>query len=174
MTTPTGERADLLRILTEQRETFLVALHGIDDEQARRRTTASELTLGGLARHLAQCYRTWFAIMAGRGPEMTAAEMADPEQYLMRGSDTVEALVADFRVAFDELAAALADADDLDRTVPLPSFPWATGEPQRWSLRYIVLHLFRETTHHSGHADIIRESLDGASTTARLAEVLGL
>ncbi|GAA4208096.1 DinB family protein [Actinocatenispora rupis] len=169
-----GERADLLRILTEQRDTLLVTVDGITDEQARQRSTVSELTLGGLVRHLDRCYRTWLAIMAGRGPEMTAAEMVDPDQYRMRDEETVAGLVAAFRATFDELAAALDAADDLDRTVPLPVMPWATGDPQHWSLRYIVLHLFRETSHHSGHADIIREALDGASTTARLAEVLGM
>jgi hypothetical protein len=52
--------------------------------------------------------------------------------------------------------------------VPLPEAPWAPGVVNHWSARRILLHLMRETAQHAGHADIIRESLDGASTTAQL------
>lgn len=56
---------------------------------------------------------------------------------------------------------------DLDRSVPLPKSPWSPPETVYWPARRILLYLIRETAQHAGHADIIREALDGASTTAQ-------
>ena len=61
----------------------------------------------------------------------------------------------------------MAALPDLDRTVPLPEAPWAPGV-NHWSARRILLHVLRETAQHAGHADIIRQTLDGANTTSQL------
>ncbi|MDQ1017267.1 mycothiol transferase [Streptomyces afghaniensis] len=61
----------------------------------------------------------------------------------------------------------MAGLPDLGRRALLPTTPWSPPEPQYWSARRILLHLIRETAQHAGHADIIRETLDGASTTAQ-------
>jgi hypothetical protein len=61
----------------------------------------------------------------------------------------------------------VAALPDLDVSVPLPRTPWSPHDPGHWSVRRILLHLIRETAQHAGHADIIREALDGANTTAR-------
>ena len=162
----TGERADILRALTEQREVLLIAARGLDDAQAAARSTVSELTIGGIIRHLAQGNRAWAYIMAGR--EGTPDGFWDVDQYRMRESDTLAGLLEEYAVAARALEDAVVGLTDLDRTVPLPEAPWAPGVVNWWSARRILLHLLRETAQHAGHADIIRETLDGASTTAQL------
>ncbi|MFE9582752.1 DUF664 domain-containing protein [Nocardia sp. NPDC006044] len=158
------EREDLISILADQRDLFRITVRGIDEEQARRRTTASELTLGGLLHHLISCERHWTTVLVER--DETAA--LDPAQfdgeYVMAEGETVAGLLAEW----DEVAAATAElirtVDSLDTSVPTPTAPWS---PERiwWTVRYTLLHILREIAHHSGHADIIREELDGANST---------
>ena len=61
-----GERAEILQMLAAQRETLLITVRGLDDAEAATRTTVSDLTLGGIVKHLAQGHRAWTHILAGR------------------------------------------------------------------------------------------------------------
>ncbi|WP_238153855.1 DinB family protein [Streptomyces xinghaiensis] len=162
-----GERGEFLRSMAEQRANLLITVRGLDDERTARRTTVSELTLGGLLRHVTQGERTWIRILAdgeGRAPE----GMFDMDQYRMREDDTLAALVADYKAAARATEETVAGLPGLDVTVPLPHSPWGPPETVHWSARRILLHIVRETAQHAGHADIIREALDGASTTAQM------
>ncbi|WP_107653790.1 DinB family protein [Nocardia suismassiliense] len=158
------EREELISILADQRELFRITVRGIDDEQARKRTTASELTLGGLLHHLISCERHWTTVLTERdeNAQLDVSRMAG--EYLMAEGETVAGLLAEW----DEVAAATAElirtVDSLDTSVPTPTAPWSP-EREWWTVRYTLLHIFREIAHHSGHADIIREELDGANTT---------
>ncbi|WP_327111814.1 DinB family protein [Nocardia sp. NBC_01730] len=162
------EREDLVAMLADQRELFRITLRGIDDELASRRTTTSELTLGGLLHHLISCERHWTAVIVERD-EHAELDLAEFEgEYVMAADETVAGLLA----TWDEVAAATAElirsVKSLDTSIPTPTTPWT---PDRiWqSVRYTVLHILREIAHHSGHADFIREALDGASTTHQRA-----
>ncbi|WP_040773170.1 mycothiol transferase [Nocardia pneumoniae] len=162
------EREDLIAMLADQRALFRITLRGIDDEQARRRTTVSELTLGGLLHHLINCERHWTSVIVRRdeNAELDVSKFAG--EYVMAAEETVAGLLA----TWDDVAAATAElirsVDSLDTSIPTPTAPWA---PERiWqSVRYTVLHILREIAHHSGHADIIREALDGANSTRQRA-----
>lgn len=68
-----------------------------------------------------------------------------------------------------ELERYVADPDGLDDPIPQPTAPWA---PERvvWSARRVLLHVLREVAHHCGHADIVREALDGQTTMGALTE----
>lgn len=171
MTTTTGatlradERADLLETLRAHRGFLRQTLRGLTDDQARQRTTVSALTLGGLVKHVTATEAQW-ADFAVRGAEaMTgggdAAAWADG--FRMGDGDTVAGLLeryAEVAARTDELVATLPD---LDAAHPLPPAPWfAPGAA--WSVRRVLLHLVAETSQHAGHADILRESLDGART----------
>ncbi|MBF6468093.1 DUF664 domain-containing protein [Nocardia beijingensis] len=162
------EREDLIAMLADQRELFRITLRGIDDEQARRRTTVSELTLGGLLHHLVSCERHWTTVIVRRDENAELDISKFGGEYVMAADETVAGLLADW----DEVAAATAElirtVDDLDVSIPTPTSPWV---PERiWqSVRYTVLHILREIAHHSGHADIIREALDGANSTHQRA-----
>ncbi|MFD9307003.1 DinB family protein [Streptomyces sp. NPDC060048] len=161
-----GERRELVQALESQRQLFLITLRGLTDEQAARRTTVSELTLGGILRHLVSGERAWTQILVEGDGELSDG-MLDMEQYRMSGGHTLEGLLRQYAAAAAATDEAVAGLPDLDRTVPLPVTPWSPPEPVHWSARRIVLHLIKETAQHAGHADIIRESLDGASSTAQ-------
>ncbi|MFE9027699.1 DinB family protein [Streptomyces iakyrus] len=164
--TTSPEKTDLLAAFAEQRALLLITLRGLTDEQAARRTTVSELTLGGIVKHLAQGEETWTQIMTKGDGELPDG-MLDMGQYRMAGGDTLPALLERYARAAHATEEAVAALPDLDVSVPLPKTPWSPPEPQYWSARRILLHLVKETAQHAGHADIIREALDGANTTTR-------
>lgn len=164
--TSAQEREDLVAMLSEQRDLFRITLRGIDDEQARQRTTASELTLGGLLHHLVRCERHWASVITERDEtaEMDMAEHAT--EYVIGPDETLAGLLTTWEQVAAGTAELICSVDDLDASIPTPTSPWA---PERvwWSARFVVLHIFREIAQHSGHADIVREALDGANTTER-------
>ncbi|MFJ4241535.1 DinB family protein [Streptomyces iakyrus] len=164
--TTSPEKTDLLAAFAEQRALLLITLRGLTDEQAARRTTVSELTLGGIVKHLAQGEETWTQIMTKGDGELPDG-MLDMGQYRMAGGDTLPVLLERYARAAHATEEAVAALPNLDVSVPLPKTPWSPPEPQYWSARRILLHLIKETAQHAGHADIIREALDGANTTAR-------
>lgn len=165
----TGERQDLLAMVADQRTNFLYTVAGLTDEQARARSTVSELTLGGLVKHLAAMQRSWLSVIDGTAaPKVEWADI-DPDGNRMTDGETLAGHLDVFRAAAEAFDRAVREEPDLDRTVTLPQYPWSPPEPLVWTVRHILLHIFREIAHHSGHADIVRETLDGASTTERMA-----
>lgn len=169
----TGERADILQILQEQRSTLLITIRGIDDAQARQRTTVSDLTLGGLIKHVANTERQRVNSILERDETAEFDMESAMEQYYMRDDETLEGLVAEYEAVARATEAVVAGLDDMDLLVPLPTAPWAP-ERQWWTARRTLLHIIRETAHHSGHADIIRESLDGGNTTRQMGADAGM
>jgi uncharacterized damage-inducible protein DinB len=165
MTAPTvtGERADLLQMLTKHRGFLRFTVVGLTDEQARQTPTASALSLGGLIKHVATVERGWCAFATG-GAAAMEAEPSDWENgFRMLDSETLAGLLA----RYEEIAAAtdalVATHPDLDESHPLPQAPWF--EPgASWSVRRVLMHIIAETSQHAGHADIIRETLDGQKT----------
>ncbi len=165
-----GERHDLLDLVADQRTNFLYTVAGLTDEQARARSTVSELTLGGLVKHLAAVQRTWLAVVDGTAaPEVGWADL-DPDGNRMTDDETLAAHLDAFHAAAEAFDRAVREEPDLDREVTLPRYPWSPPQPVVWSVRHVLLHVFREITHHSGHADIVREGLDGSSTTEQMAK----
>ncbi|KAB1915475.1 DinB family protein [Micromonospora sp. AMSO31t] len=158
----TGERADLRTTLQRHRGLLRQTVAGLDDEQAARRSTASELCLGGLVKHVTLCEHRWMRFAVGGAEAMQSEPVDWTGQFRMTEGETLAGLLAEFdRVAAetDDLLATL----DLDAAHPLPTAPWF--EPgASWSVRRVLLHLIAETAQHAGHADIIRESIDGAKT----------
>ncbi|MFE4692525.1 DUF664 domain-containing protein [Streptomyces sp. NPDC056749] len=164
------ERDDLLALVTDQRTNFLYTVTGLDDAGARARTTVSELTLGGLLKHLGLVQRSWLDVVEGTAPARVDWADLDPDGNRMTDAETVPGLLEAFHEAAAAFDRTVREEDDLDREVTLPTYPWSPPEPVVWTVRRVLWHIFREIAHHSGHADIVREALDGASTTARMAE----
>jgi uncharacterized damage-inducible protein DinB len=159
----TGERADLLQTLANHRYFLRCTVRDLTDEQAAQRTTVSALCLGGLIKHVAATEQTWMKFVL-RGAEAMAGDEADwPNHFRMLEGETLAGLLdhySEVARTTDELVATLPD---LDVSHPLPEAPWF--EPgASWSARRVVLHVIAETSQHAGHADIIREALDGAKT----------
>ncbi|MFI5685326.1 DinB family protein [Streptomyces sp. NPDC051636] len=161
-----GERGELLRALAEQRELLLITVRGITSAQAGQRTTVSELTLGGIVKHMARGEQVWTRILAEGDGELPEG-MLDTGQYRMAEGETLPGLLEQYAIAARATEEAVSALPDLDTSVPLPRTPWSPPETVYWPARRILLHLIRETAQHAGHADIIREALDGASTTAQ-------
>lgn len=168
-----GERADLLRILDDERHNFLITVRDIDDEQARRKTTVSELTLGGLVKHVAATESSWINRILEPDQDEQFDLQSAMESHVMTDSDTLAGLLERYDAVRQRTESAIKQVSDLDTLVPLPLVPWAP-ERQWWSARFILLHVIRETAQHAGHADIIRESLDGANTTRQMGADAGM
>lgn len=167
-TTVTGERTDLLASLAKHRNFLRYTTRGLTDEQAAARTTVSELCIGGLIKHVAFTERQWVRFIV-EGPSAMSFDPAQtpPETWTngfkMLEGETLAGLLDEYEEVArqtDELIKALPD---LDASQPLPDAPWFERGAS-WSARRVFLHIMAETSQHAGHADIIREALDGAKT----------
>ncbi|KOV73600.1 MULTISPECIES: DinB family protein [unclassified Streptomyces] len=160
------EHGELLHALAEQRALLLITMRDITDAQAAQHTTVSALTLGGIIKHLTRGEQVWAQIMVKGDGELPEG-MLDLDQYRMVEGETLTGLLEQYTAAAQTTEESVAALPDLSQSVPLPKTPWSPPETVHWSPRRILLHLIRETAQHAGHADIIREALDGASTTAQ-------
>ncbi|MFF9221922.1 DinB family protein [Streptomyces viridosporus] len=168
--TLTGERADLLRTLSKHRHFLRFTTRDLTDEQAGLRTTVSALCLGGLVKHVTAMERIWVDfILDGPSamPDFTAMAEADfaerADEFRLLPSETLAGVLAEYTAVAHRTDELIASLPDLDATQPLPKAPWFESGV-RWSARQVLLHIIAETAQHAGHADIIRESLDGAKT----------
>ncbi|MBM7770066.1 putative damage-inducible protein DinB [Actinokineospora baliensis] len=166
-TTPTAtdldtERADLLQTLTVHRGFLRHTAQGLTDEQAAQRTTVSALTIGGLIKHVASTEAAWYRFMVGGAAGMASVELDWEDEHRMNPGESLETYLANYA----EVAAKtdeLVRTADLNQAFPLPEAPWFEAGATR-SVRRVLLHIIAETAQHAGHADIIRESLDGQKT----------
>ncbi|MGZ4758076.1 MAG: mycothiol transferase, partial [Acidimicrobiales bacterium] len=120
------------------------------------------LTLAGLIKHLALVEDTWFVErMDGRPrpePWLSAPFDDDPDwDFHSATDDTPDELLALYRAACDRSRAVVAGHDDLGAL----SVAQGRGDEGHFSLRWILLHMIEETARHNGHADLLRESIDG-------------
>jgi uncharacterized damage-inducible protein DinB len=166
--TLTGERAELAETLAKHRFLLRQTTRDLTDEEAARRTTVSELCLGGIIKHVTQVERGWarFIVEGPSGSDVTEDEES-MQSYLdgfkMLPGETLAGLLDDYQAVSavtDELVRTLPD---LDVAHPLPEAPWFPPGAT-WSARRVLLHVLAETSQHAGHADIIRETLDGSKT----------
>ncbi|MCX5070099.1 DinB family protein [Micromonospora lupini] len=158
----TGERADLLQTLRRHRGFLLQTVDGLTDEQAAARSTVSELCPGGLIKHVAGTEERWMLFAVGGAEAMQREEIDWVGQFRMAPGETLAGLVERFRAVADHTDELIATLD-LDAAHPLPQAPWF--EPgASWTVRRVLLHLIAETSQHAGHADILREAIDGSKT----------
>ncbi|MGH3759090.1 DinB family protein [Actinophytocola sp.] len=165
------ERDGLLTFLAQQRRVLKIAAHGLTEEQLRLVPSASALSVGGLLKHVAHTERGW-TDRIGSKPRTGSVEEYGAE-FRMTPDDSLESLLA----AYDRVAAhteeVVAGVADLGQAVPVPDEPWFSKDVEAWSVRWILLHLIEETARHAGHADIVRESIDGATGYELLAAAEG-
>ncbi|CCK28453.1 hypothetical protein BN159_4074 [Streptomyces davaonensis JCM 4913] len=165
------ERGALLSFLAEQRGGIRRAVFGLTGEQASSRPSAGELSLAGLVKHVAEVEQGWVARAKGEEPAVARDQSNWHECFVLVEGETVESQLAYWEKVAADTEALIRSAPSLDDTFALPNQPWFPPEG-RVSLRWLVLHLIRETARHAGHADIIRESLDGR-TAFELVELAG-
>ncbi|MFJ4894695.1 DinB family protein [Streptomyces sp. NPDC088788] len=180
-----GERADLLAELAAVRSALTGTVRGLTDEQAGANPTVSSLSLGGLIKHVASIEEGWLRF-AVEGPsalrydlpagvtwaDMAAGTAREFPQWAIDHQNNFRMLpgetLADIVKRYEEVAArteeVVATVPDLSATHPLPEAPWhEPGAVQ--SVRRVLMHVIAETAQHAGHADILRESLDGQKAT---------
>jgi uncharacterized damage-inducible protein DinB len=166
MTAPEVQRPDVPRVADERtmleawldyhRATLLMKCAGLSDEQLKRRSAApSALSLLGLVRHLTDVERGWFRHGVGgeQGPEVEPIYYSDerPEgDFADLDDPSPAAVLAAYRQEVERCRTATA-------AVPLDQF---VGEQ---SVRWIYLHMIEEYARHNGHADLLRERIDGAT-----------
>jgi hypothetical protein len=164
------ERQSLLEFIAFQQNAFLSVAYGLSDEQARSTPSVSALSIGGLIKHAAGVQKGWVE-RASAAPDIPPkderpmqeimAEYAD--QYVMREDETLDQLLDTLRRQNAETLRVFAEAD-LETLVPVPrEVPWFPQDLDHWNVRWVALHIIEELTRHAGHADIIRESIDGAT-----------
>ena len=178
MTSPSGaasldpERQDLLAELGQARYFLRHTTRDLTDAQASRCTTVSELSLGGLIKHVAATEAHWAGfVVDGPSPADDFSAMTE-EDFARRGNDFRLLPGETLAGVLEHYAEVAARTDDLVRPLPdlnashpLPEAPWYPPGA-RYTARRVLTHIVAETTHHAGHADIIRESLDGAKSMA--------
>ena len=181
-TTPTldAERADLLDELATARASLVATTQGLTDEQASSRPTASALSVGALVKHVAgveegwqrfavegaaaQPYDlpegvTWQDLVTGTAREFPQWAIDHQGGLQMRPDETLAGILERYEQVAARTTELLASID-LTTTHALPAVPWHRPGEVR-SVRKVFLHLIAETAQHAGHADILRESIDG-------------
>lgn len=166
----TDERELLLAYIAQQRDGIKNAAYGLSDEQARQTPTAGTLSIGGLVTHVTAMERSWIDLVlqrpGGDADEYEAAFRLGPEQTLAEAVAELDAAAAETERVVRGMA--------LDTPVPVPKgVPWYPDDIDAWSVRWVLLHLIEEIGRHAGHADIVRESIDGATMYELLAAAEG-
>lgn len=183
-----SERDELIETLARHRGFLLYTVQGLSDAQARTASTVSALTLASLLKHVADTEEQWmqFAVRgaeafatsgvydadvdweavdaansASTGGDWSGSEWEDT-RFQLSNEETLDVLRARIHSVAAATEQILREAD-LDQTHPLPDAPWF--EPGvSWSVRRVALHMLAEISQHAGHADIIREAIDGQRT----------
>ncbi|MGL6237041.1 MAG: DinB family protein [Segniliparus sp.] len=177
---PHAERDILLDILAVQRQSLIASCHGLGEEQARATPTASSLSLGGLVKHAAFGEQNWISLAftfwaPGPRPQGGGAE-AFEKSFQLGEDETLAGAVASLRLAgqLTEAYFRAIPAEAYEKSLPMPAHPWLSVFQSELSPRWILAHLVDEHSRHAGHADIIRESLDGAKAYPLWRAALGL
>jgi uncharacterized damage-inducible protein DinB len=149
----TGELDVAHAFLKFQRHCVLKKAEGLTDEELRRPLVASGTSILGLVQHLAEAEHYWFS------HHLAGAEWSEETEFGMTvpADREVATVLADYRAAIARSDAAIEAAGDPEALMVTPV------EGVRKTLRWVLAHMTTETARHAGHADIIREQLDGAT-----------
>lgn len=159
---PSGGEIELLaQYLDYQRETVRLKTDGLAREQMARVLPPSTLTLGGLLNHLALVEDDWMQVrflgLPDREPWAGVDWKADPDwEFRSAGELEPEQLRRRYRQACDRSRDVIVQATGPDQLSVQP-----LRDGQFFSLRWVLLHLLEETARHAGHADLLREAVDG-------------
>jgi uncharacterized damage-inducible protein DinB len=176
-----GDERDSLRVFLEYHQSSYLALaYGLSDDQARSTPTVSALSIGGLIKHATGVQRGWmervqaapaFPPQDPRPFEEVVATYQD--EYVMREDETLSDLLDKFKAQNAETLRILQSAN-LETPVPVPpDVPWFPKDINNWTVRWVIHHLINELARHAGQADIIRESIDGATLYDLVAGIEG-
>jgi hypothetical protein len=147
------ERDALLTFLAVQRSSLRAAVFGLTDEQARSHPAPSALCLGGLVKHAARTERRWVVAGIAGQPLPGLWPIQDwAADFRLTGQESLDGVLGYYAETAELTTQIVAAIGDLGQ-------PSAVNPEQ--SARWVLFHLIQETARHAGHADIIREALDG-------------
>lgn len=166
----TSEKDGLVAYVAQQLDGFRAVAFGLTDEQARATPTPSSLSVGALLKHITGMSRGWIQRVEAApeppppdGRSFSERVAAHQAEMVMGAEETLDEVMERFDAQAEETLRILEGAD-LDEAVPVPrDAPWFPKDQQAWSVRWVALHLVEEIARHLGHADIIREAIDGAT-----------
>ena len=147
------EKSGIVLFLDEQRAALLRKVDGVSEEQALLRPTPSDFCLLTLLKHVAFVERRWFQLEVARRDVPGLWPPPDDRELRVEEGDTMASVRALYESIIEENRAILDGVDELDSVSP------PTGLNRRW----VLLHLIEELARHAGHADIIREAIDGTT-----------
>ncbi|MGW0790340.1 DinB family protein [Streptomyces sp. NPDC002911] len=167
------ERGALLAFVEAQRGAIRRSVLGLTEEQAASRPGVSELSLSGLLKHVAETELNWLRMAQQRPNEKERNEATWADSFRLVGDETVPRMLEFWvKVASETEAFILDDVDSMNDTFPLPPAPWFP-ENERCSMRWLLVHLVEEIGRHAGHADMLREAVDGKKALDLVAEEAG-
>ncbi|GIH22564.1 hypothetical protein Aph01nite_08740 [Acrocarpospora phusangensis] len=179
------ERTELLAELAIARAALINTVRGLTDGQAGERPTVSALCLGGLIKHVTSVEEGWMRFVvegpssmnfdlpegvswadleAGTAREIPQWAIDHQMGFQMLPGETLAGILERYEEVAARSAEVLAAVPDLSATHRMPDAPWQEPGQVR-SVRRVVLHVIAETAQHAGHADILRETLDGQTST---------
>jgi uncharacterized damage-inducible protein DinB len=172
----TDEHDLLLGYLAQQRAVLQLTAYGLTDEQARMAAAPpSPLSVGGLIKHVALTEQGWIDIVAQR-ERPSAGDGRDEyvQGFSLGGNETLAGAIEFAEEVAAETEAVVRAIPDLGRAVPVPQgVPWYPDDLDAWSVRWVLMHLVAETARHAGHADIVREGVDGGTAFPLMAAAEG-
>lgn len=149
---PPTELVGLSLFLEDQRRAILSKLDGLTDEQAVSRSTVSGFCLLTLVKHVAFVERRWFQLQIARRDVPGLFPPPDQREMEVEAEDSVSSIREFYEAIITENRSILDEVDELDSVSEI------TGLNRRW----VILHLIEELARHAGHADILREAIDGS------------
>lgn len=158
-----GELDVLKTYALQQLAQMRTTVHGLSDEQANSTPTASDLSLVSLLMHAAEVAVFWSAgaASAPKEPELPADMQDHSLDELVADPRSLTAALDYFDRGVRYATENLDKVADLSAPVPVPEAPWYPDDLESWEARWCLLHLCTEIARHVGHADIIRETIDG-------------
>jgi uncharacterized damage-inducible protein DinB len=159
---PVGEKATLREYLSNYRLTLGMKCDGLDPEQlARRSVPPSTMSLLGLVRHMASVEHHWFErVLQGHPDRPRLYRTADDRDADFNAATGEQAVVDEAFASWKEqIARADAWLDDLDEADLGREVPF--GDDDTVSIRDVLVHMVEEYARHAGHADLLRECIDG-------------
>ncbi|MBM2617114.1 DinB family protein [Actinoplanes sp. LDG1-06] len=167
-----NDQQGLLAYLAQMRYVLRLTAYGLTDEQLRATPSASELSVGGLIKHCASTEAGWMGQVRGE-PQVLDYE-AYANNFRMAEGESIDDVLARYDRVAEQTEETVTELGNLEHAVPVDhSVPWNSRDMSHWTLRWILLHLIQETARHTGHADIVRESIDGATAYPLMAAAEG-
>jgi uncharacterized damage-inducible protein DinB len=166
------EREALLAYLAQQRYVLKLTAYGLTDERARMQPlSTTTLSVAGLIKHVAATETFWIDVAQGH---FRSQEDSYDDNFRVGPEETLATLIAQYDGVARNTEKVLAGIADLGQAVPVPrDVPWFPDDVDAWSVRWVLLHVIEETARHAGHADIVREAVDGATAFPLMAAAEG-